>query len=410
MSKSKKILCIIPARGESKGIPRKNIKLLNGQPLISYAIKAVLKSSVIDKLVVSTEDAEIAEVAASFGAEIIKRPKKFAKDTTKTEPVMAHVLEVLEAKEYYPDFISLVQCTSPFLKPEIIRASVSKVLKEGFDSCFTAFLPSSYEFKWKRNKNDTFHRIDYDLENSPRRQDLPKIYHENGAFYITKTELFKKSKNRLGGKPAKKIAIVEMKQQDSLQIDTPPDFWLAEQYIKTVSNKKSDKKLLQEKLKKIEILITDFDGVHTDGMVYLDSKGHEIVRCSRKDGLGIEMLKKAGIRVFIISKETNDVVLARCKKLNIECVQGLSDSEAKLAILKKILGQYNINKENVLYIGDDINDTACLNYAGVSVVTADAHENIRAIADYITSQNGGNHAIREVCELILDSKGFKIEV
>lgn len=229
-AKNKKILAIIPARGGSKGIPYKNIKILDGKPLIAYTIEAGLRSGVIDRLVVSTEDREIAEVAKRYGAEVIHRPAHLASDDTLTEPVMLHALDLLEGQGYNPDCIALIQCTSPFLSLEVIRQAVEKVIKEGFDSCITAFYPQGYEFKWKKGEGGEF-IPEHDPANRPRRQDMILPYHENGAFYITRTELFKKTKNRFGGRGAR-VTAVEMPERDSLQIDSEFHFWLAEQIIK----------------------------------------------------------------------------------------------------------------------------------------------------------------------------------
>lgn len=230
MENKKKVLAIIPARGGSKGIPRKNIKLLNGKPLIYYTIEAAIKSGVIDRLVVSTEDNEIADVAKSFGAEVIKRPKHLAVDTALTEPVMTHVLEVLALEGYAPDYVSLIQCTSPLLPSDVIRQAINMVGEGKFDSCITVFMPGGYEFKWKKGENGLF-IPEHDPENRPRRQDLNLPYHENGAFYVTKTELFKKTHNRFGGSDAL-VTAIEMTEEDSLQIDEPYHFWLADQLLK----------------------------------------------------------------------------------------------------------------------------------------------------------------------------------
>ncbi len=226
-----KILCIIPARGGSKGVPRKNIKLLNGKPLIHYTITAALKSGLIDRLVVSTEDDEIAEIAISLGVEVVKRPTELASDTTLTEPVMFHALKTVETEGYLPDYISLIQCTSPLLTADVVKDAVEKVVDNNdVDSCITVFSPEGYEFKWKKEENDLF-TPEHDVENRPRRQDLDLPYHENGAFYITRTELFKKTKNRFGGNEAR-IAAIEMSEEDSLQIDTPYHFFLAENIMR----------------------------------------------------------------------------------------------------------------------------------------------------------------------------------
>jgi len=221
-----KILCVIPARGGSKGVPRKNIRMINGKPLLSYALSAALESGVIERVVVSTEDKEIAEIARNFGAEVIDRPLALASDSATNESVMNHALEVVEKEGYHPDFIALIQCTSPLLVKETIREAVSKVLdNDKFDTCITVYYPETYEFEWTKGEDG---RIlpKHDPSNRPMRQDMELPYQENGAFYITKAELFKKTQNRFGGKDAR-VAAVLMSEEDSIQIDNENQLWLA---------------------------------------------------------------------------------------------------------------------------------------------------------------------------------------
>ncbi len=167
---------------------------------------------------------------------------------------------------------------------------------------------------------------------------------------------------------------------------------------------------LKTRFSKVKLLVSDFDGVMTDGTVYLDENGKEMVRCSRKDGLGIELLKKNDIEVVVLSKEKNSVVQARCTKLRIECWQGLDSSLDKLGILKKILQERGIKKGEVCYIGDDINDIEVLKFVGIAVTVADGHSLVKKQVDFMTKANGGHHAIRELAELILDSKRIEIKV
>ncbi len=223
------ILAIIPARGGSKGVPRKNIRDVGGKPLLAWAIEAAKNSGVISRIAVSTDDAEIAEVARKYGAEVIDRPEELAGDKALTEPVMKHALEFYESNGYKPDFISLIQCTSPFLSAEVIKDAVNKVVDGKFDSCITVFMPDGFEFKWRKNEGGLF-IPDHDVEQRPRRQDMDLPYHENGAFYITKTDLFKQTLNRFGGNKAR-VTAIEVSEEDSLQIDSEYHLWLASQKI-----------------------------------------------------------------------------------------------------------------------------------------------------------------------------------
>lgn len=165
---------------------------------------------------------------------------------------------------------------------------------------------------------------------------------------------------------------------------------------------------LTQKLKKIKFVAMDFDGVMTDGFVYVDERGREMVRASRKDGLGINLLQGHGIAVGVISKETNPVVRARCRKLKIPCWQGIRDGEGKRAILQRILRVRKLSRTEVCYIGDDVNDLEALRAAGVGITVADGHPLLKQVADYVTKAMGGAHAVREVAELILRAHGIPI--
>jgi len=155
----------------------------------------------------------------------------------------------------------------------------------------------------------------------------------------------------------------------------------------------------------IKLLALDFDGTLTDGFVYTDQEGREFVRCSRRDSLGINALKRLGIIVVVISTETNSVVDVRCKKLGIESFSGIS-GERKLFVLARYMEKNRIGQIQVAYMGDDINDIGCLEFAGIAITVADGHELCKDYADYITKKTGGNHAVREVCDLILKDRGI----
>lgn len=152
----------------------------------------------------------------------------------------------------------------------------------------------------------------------------------------------------------------------------------------------------------------DFDGVHTDGYVYVSQEGIEMVRCSRKDGLGLNLLAQNGIKLVVLSKETNPVVKMRCKKLQIECIFGIHNAQGKKELLQNFLLQKKFNPDEMVFIGDDLNDMEAIQFAGVGVTVADGHKSIKKIADLTLSSKGGEHALRELSELILEAKKIKI--
>lgn len=162
---------------------------------------------------------------------------------------------------------------------------------------------------------------------------------------------------------------------------------------------------LVERLRKISLFAMDFDGVHTDGFVYVDEVGNETVRCSRRDSLGLSLLQKRGIKLCVISKEKNPVVAVRCKKLNIEYYQSVEDAIGKQQILEELMRREGLVAEQLLFLGDDVNDIDALTYAGVGVTVQDGHEAVKSVADLTLSRKGGEHAVRELCDLILEAKG-----
>jgi 3-deoxy-D-manno-octulosonate 8-phosphate phosphatase (KDO 8-P phosphatase) len=148
---------------------------------------------------------------------------------------------------------------------------------------------------------------------------------------------------------------------------------------------------------RVKLVVFDFDGVFTDNTVYVAQDGVEMVRCWRGDGLGLAKLRQAGIDAVILSTETNPVVSARARKLAVECVQGCVN---KLAKLRTIAADACIRLEDVAFVGNDINDLACLEAVGVPIVVRDAHPDVIRPGWYRTKAAGGRGAVREVCDLI----------
>ncbi|MBF0205424.1 MAG: HAD hydrolase family protein [Oligoflexia bacterium] len=163
-----------------------------------------------------------------------------------------------------------------------------------------------------------------------------------------------------------------------------------------------------KKLKKVKLLALDFDGTLTNGKVYVNQYGEETVCCSKKDSLGTNMLQKAGIQVVVLSKETNPVVKARCKKIRVSCYSGANTGNDKLKILKQFMLKNGITSKEVVFMGDDVNDLLCLEFAGIAATVADGNKACKKLAHIITKKSGGDHAVREVCDLILKAKKLPI--
>jgi len=157
----------------------------------------------------------------------------------------------------------------------------------------------------------------------------------------------------------------------------------------------------QIKMKDVQLIIYDFDGVMTNNKVIIDQNGEESVIVNRSDGLAISFLRKMGIKQIIISTEENQVVLKRAEKLKIPCMNGI---ENKLSTLKKYFKKNNIPKENIIYVGNDINDLETMKIVGYPIATADAHMEIKKIAKIITKTIGGDGVIRELLDIFMEEK------
>ena len=194
----KEVLAIIPARGGSKGVKRKNIRKLNGIPLIGYTINAARNSKYVSRVMVSTEDSEIAEVSMSLGAEVpFLRPSELASDNSPTMDCILHMLKYLEENEgYIPDYVVLLQCTSPLRTSKHIDEAYEKLINSSFDSIISVAEVESNPYWSNVFKGE---KLEYFIEEGKkitRRQDLPEVYRMNGAIYLAKLNVLKNENSR----------------------------------------------------------------------------------------------------------------------------------------------------------------------------------------------------------------------
>jgi N-acylneuraminate cytidylyltransferase len=217
-------ISIIPARGGSKGIPKKNVIPFLGQPLISYTIHQSQQSQLIDQTYVSTDNKHIAEVSREAGANIIERPDELALDTSSTEEALLHALEAIEES---PDIIVLLQCTSPLRRPNDIDNTILLVRDEEYNSALSCCEDHSFYWQYEDRSAEP---INYDPSERKRRQEIEQWYQENGSIYVTERDILKKEKSRLGGK----VGVHEMPKEMSFEIDTPEDYRIVEAIGKNI--------------------------------------------------------------------------------------------------------------------------------------------------------------------------------
>ncbi|MEQ8786847.1 MAG: acylneuraminate cytidylyltransferase [Pirellulaceae bacterium] len=384
------VLAVIPARGGSKGIPRKNLMTLSGLPLIGHTIRAAQAAQHVTRVLVSTDDAEISVVSRRLGAEVLVRPTEISGDGASSEAALLHALETLREREnYVPELLVFLQCTSPLTSEVDIDGAVELLLEEGADSALSV-VPFHY-FVWRQDDEGAADGVNHDKRVRPLRQDRPEEFLETGAVYAMRTAGLLEHKHRFFGK----TALYVMPPERRWEIDDPVDLRVAEVLLRDRMRGET----LQMLPDPVEAVVFDFDGVFTDNRVVVDQDGRESVACSRGDGLGVELLRKSGVPALVLSKEPNRVVQQRCMKLQLPCLQGVDD---KLPVLRDWAEANRIRLRHTVYMGNDVNDIDCLLNVGCGVAVADGHPLARQAARIVLAKDGGHGAVRELVELVLE--------
>lgn len=230
-----KILCIIPARGGSKGVPGKNIKLLNGKPLLAYTSEIALQSKYLAEVIVSTEDEQIIEVAKSLGIKVpFIRPMALGKGNTPTIDVIIHALQWFENQNIFFDAVCLLQVTSPFRTVDFLDKAIEKFIEKNSDSLVSVQrVPHEYNPHWtfEVNEEGNLKIATGESEIISRRQELPTAYHRDGSIYITKTNVLLKKHSLYG----KSTAFIESEPDFYVNIDTLLDWKKAEGISKKIN-------------------------------------------------------------------------------------------------------------------------------------------------------------------------------
>jgi YrbI family 3-deoxy-D-manno-octulosonate 8-phosphate phosphatase len=397
------VLAVIPARGGSKGIPHKNIRTFAGFPLVSFSISAGLQAKMVTRVIVSTNDQEIAEISRFYGAETpFLRPDILAQDSTTDLPVFQHALNWLaEHEHYHPDIVVQLRPTSPVRPRDCVDKSIQSLLDHPeADSARGVVVAGQNPYKmWQvEAETGTMHPVLTvagigEAFNAPR-QTLPPVFWQTGHI-----DAIRPSTILAGSMSGRVILPIIIDPIFTIDLDTLSDWehgeWHVMQGGLDMVWPASHRRTMP---KKVDLLVLDFDGVLTDNRVWVDQDGHELVAANRSDSYGVNLLRQAGVETIVISKETNPVVSARCRKMNITCIQGEDD---KATALKKILHERNIDPKCVVYCGNDINDLPCFSLVGWSVAVADSIPEVARQADFVVSRDGGRGAVRELCDLIL---------
>jgi len=410
------VLAIIPARGGSKSIPRKNIRDLAGHPLIAYSIAAATSAQSVTRTIVSTDDDEIAAIARRYGAQTpFLRPAEFAQDHTTDLPVFQHALAWLRENEgYEPDLIIQLRPTSPVRPPDCVDRAVQLLLDHpDGDSVRGVVTSGQNPYKMWRiaetGRMVPLLKLPHISEpyNSPR-QALPPTYWQTGHIDVFRASTVLQKHSLTGDI----ILPLVLDTHYSIDIDTLRDWQRAEELMAsgelefvspTPDHMVQHHRPLPEH---IALLVLDFDGVLTDNRVWVDQDGREMVAANRSDSLRLNHLRRAGVEAMVLSTESNPVVAARCRKMGVPFIQGQWD---KASALHEIANERQINLSDVVYVGNDVNDLPCFPLVGCAVAVADAYPEVIAQADLVLNHKGGYGAVREICDRIMNKVNRSIK-
>ncbi len=387
-------VALLLARGGSKGLPGKNLCKISGRSLVARSVIAAREARSVSAVYVSTDDAAIAREAKRFGAIVIERPAEIAGDSASSESGWLHALDIIKADLPDVSRLVLLQCTSPFTTGADIEGCLA-AMDEKSAACSLSVI-EDHSFLWRLSDQKLGVGINHDeTQQRKRRQELSPAFRESGAIYCVRVPDFERVGRRFCGP----VALYSV-DHPPVEIDSLADL----AFCNTISaEREKSVGLAREDIARIRALVMDFDGVHTDDRVIVDENGVESVRVSRRDGLGLELLRKSGrFRLLILSKEKNPVVARRAEKLKIECLQACDD---KVTALDLWLADHGLTWDDVMFVGNDRNDLPAIGKAGFSACPRDAHTSVRNHVDWILPSDGGHGAVRAVVDRLLADHG-----
>ncbi|XP_071589229.1 N-acylneuraminate cytidylyltransferase isoform X1 [Heliangelus exortis] len=376
------LAALVLARGGSKGIPLKNIKLLAGVPLIGWVLRAASDAGVFQSIWVSTDHDEIEKVAKQFGAQVHRRSPEVSQDSSTSLEAIREFLN----HHHEVDIVGNIQATSPCLHPSDLIKVADLIQKEGFDSVFSVV--RRHQFRWsevKKGENKMTEPQNLNPAKRYRRQDWPGELYENGSFYFARRHLIEKGYLQGG-----KMAYYEMRAEHSVDIDIDIDWPIAEQRVLSFGY------FGKEPLKEVKLLVCNVDGCLTNGRIYVTEDQKEMVSYDYRDVVGIDLLKKRGIQVRLISERDCSKTLSAMK---LGCLAKVSATN-KLKVLEDWQKDMGLSRKEVAYLGNEESDVECLKKAGMSGVPADACALAQKAAGYICKSSGGCGAVREFAEHI----------
>lgn len=404
-------VAFIPAGGNTTIVPVKEVKNINGKPLIYWTMAAACDCMSIDEVYIATDDAEIKKVAERIKKSEGKRFNK-VKIIKKSNKMIG---TDAPAERYMIEFLQKHECDNIVLMPVNTPTITGSDLDDGFtlfgandtDSVLSG-IPQK-RCLWSVGEDGTATAGNCDINTRTTEEDYEEYYVENGAFYITSREALVRSKNRISGR----IKISLMNEDSLYDLDNPINWSAVEMIMKRREELEKEAYNHTEvtatamnatdgdtyKECKYKMFLTDCDGCLTDGGMYYSEKGDELKKFNTKDGMGFVLLREAGIITGVVTGESVELNRRRCQKLKVDILApGCID---KVTTIKNLCTRYNVDLSEVVYVGDDINDKAVIQMVGLGCCPQDASPKVKAVADYVAQAKGGEGVIREVVDMIM---------
>ncbi|KAM4714777.1 N-acylneuraminate cytidylyltransferase-like [Anableps anableps] len=379
---------LVLARGGSKGIPLKNIKMLAGVPLLGWVLRAAIDSEMFDSVWVSTDHDEIEKVAKSWGAKVHRRSPEVSKDSSSSVETIQEFLR----NNTEVEVVCHIQCTSTCLHPSHLQKALKKIIEDGYDSVFSVV--RRHQFRWKEVKEgsgELTKPINLVPAKRPRRQDWDGELYENGSFYIGTRDLILKENSTQG----RKVAYFEMEPEHSVDIDVDIDWPVAEERVLRYGYFGRG----------VSIMFCRVSRCLTNGRVFLSVSGEDMVSFHTRDTAGLRMLQNEGIEVVLLTSNEDPVTQSLADKLKTMMGCEVMDvGDEPLKCVQAVVEQKRLDWKDVAYMGNDIADATCLNLAGLSAVPADAPKDATSAAKYTCRQVAGMGALREFVEQVLLQK------
>jgi YrbI family 3-deoxy-D-manno-octulosonate 8-phosphate phosphatase len=398
-----RVLAVVPARGGSKGLPGKNLRPLDGHPLIAWAIAAGIEAATVDRVVCTTDDPEIARAAEAAGAEVpFLRPAHLARDTTADLPVFQHLLTQLAEQEgYEPGIVVHLRPTTPLRRPGDVDEAVHRLQTDPRASSCRSVCPAPHSpYKMWTLAADgalapllTLSGIP-EAYNEPR-QRLPEVLWHNGVIDAVRAETI-----RAGSMTGSRILPLEIDPAYAVDIDHLTDLRLAENRLPAVTAVRPRD---DHDWARVRLMVVDVDGTLTPGTAYYTPDGESLKRFHTHDAHGLAMCRHRGVTVIAMTAEHSGFPAAWARKVGVEhVVLGVQD---KAAAVLAACGAHGVDLDEVCVVGDDWSDMPAFalvaDKGGMTCAVGGARPEIVARARYRCTAPGGAGAVREVCDRIV---------